>query len=223
MTRAALVCLAVAGSWACLAEQSGPGSGVPESLQVIETEPSALVTVASEPVQGRSGPGGAPFEVALRTAGRASHLQRRIGGRTFALGLRTTDVALTEYPCSSCHQGRVVTGPRDPDVHQNIQPVHPAESGAACATCHVTSAVDRLALPDGETVSLDHAYRLCAQCHFSQVDAWAGGSHGKRLDGWRGRRVVMGCADCHDPHRPTLTKRVPFAGPRLPLGGAGDP
>jgi hypothetical protein len=71
-------------------------------------------------------------------------------------------------------------------------------------------------------VALDHAYRLCAECHSPQVTAWAAGAHGKRLDGWRGRRVVMGCAECHDPHRPSLEQRIPFRSPTLPSGGGGD-
>jgi hypothetical protein len=83
--------------------------------------------------------------------------------------------------------------------------------------------VARVALRTGEAVGLDQAYRLCAQCHFAQVDAWAGGAHGKRLDGWQGRRVVMSCADCHDPHRPVIPQRVPYPGPRLPTKGHDEP
>ena len=214
--RGALLLLAVAAGWACGESESGPERGIPASLEVVATEPSVLTTVASEPVQGRTGPGGVPFEVALRTTGGASHLHRRIGARMFDLPLRTTGLTLEQYPCSSCHQGQRVTSPRDADVHHDIQPVHPAGTAAACATCHLESAVDRLALGGGESVTLDHAYRLCAQCHFAQVDAWAAGSHGKRLDGWRGRRVVMGCADCHDPHKPATVARIPFPGPRIP-------
>ena len=60
-------------------------------------------------------------------------------------------------------------------------------------------------------------------CHFTETDAWAAGGHGKRLDGWRGRRVVMGCADCHDPHDPAPRPRTPFAGPHLPASGAEHP
>jgi hypothetical protein len=64
---------------------------------------------------------------------------------------------------------------------------------------------------------------LCAQCHFSQAAAWAGGGHGKRLDGWQGRRVVMGCADCHDPHKPGLEPRVPFRAPQLQRSRGHEP
>jgi hypothetical protein len=76
--------------------------------------------------------------------------------------------------------------------------------------------VGRLRLEAGGTASRDHAYRLCAQCHFRQVESWAYGAHGKRLVGWRGRRVVMGCADCHDPHRPATVPRRPMVAVQLP-------
>jgi hypothetical protein len=75
--------------------------------------------------------------------------------------------------------------------------------------------VELLALKSGERVTLDHTYRLCAQCHYKVAESWAGGAHGKRLDGWQGRRVVMGCADCHDPHRPAIGSRIPFRAPQL--------
>jgi formate-dependent nitrite reductase cytochrome c552 subunit len=116
----------------------------------------------------------------------------------------------------------VLADERIADAHQNIKPIHPAQTGAACSTCHAPDNVELLALKSGDRATLDHAYRLCAQCHFSQAEAWAGGGHGKRLDGWQGRRVVMGCADCHDPHKPALEPRLPFGGPQLqrPRGNA---
>jgi formate-dependent nitrite reductase cytochrome c552 subunit len=104
---------------------------------------------------------------------------------------------------------------RVPDAHQDIRPVHPELTGARCATCHAADDVEQLALESGERATMDESYRLCAQCHFTQVDAWANGAHGKRLDGWQGRRVVMGCADCHDPHQPALQPRIPFRAPQL--------
>jgi formate-dependent nitrite reductase cytochrome c552 subunit len=109
----------------------------------------------------------------------------------------------------------VLNDERIDDAHQNIAPVHPAQTGAACSTCHAPDNVELLALKSGDRTTLDHAYRLCAQCHFAQADAWAGGGHGKRLDGWQGRRIVLGCADCHDPHSPALEPRTPFRAPVL--------
>ncbi|HEY0996615.1 MAG TPA: hypothetical protein VGD77_11545, partial [Gemmatimonadaceae bacterium] len=144
-------------------------------------------------------------------------MTRRFGTRTLNIALRTRAPELGQYPCSGCHLHRALAleARRVPDAHRNIQPVHPREGKPGCGACHAPDDVERLALPNGERVSLDDAYRLCAQCHNAQVAAWRGGAHGKRLDGWRGRRVVMGCAECHDPHRPAAEPRLPFRAPRL--------
>jgi hypothetical protein len=180
-------------------------------------EPGALRTVASARVVGRTGPGGQPFDVALRTQDVRSGHARRFGTRTLALQLRTRTPDLTQYPCTSCHMGRkiVLGDARIADAHTSLRVVHPKETGATCATCHSPDNVELLALRNGEKASLDHVYRVCAQCHVNQANAWAGGGHGKRLDGWQGRRVVMGCADCHDPHAPVLEARTPFRAPNL--------
>jgi hypothetical protein len=180
-------------------------------------EPGALATVAAAPVSGWTGPGGQPFEVTLRTADPAAAHARRFGTVTLRTALRARAPDLGQYPCTSCHMGRkvVMADERVADAHRDIEPAHPRQTGAACATCHAPDDVERLALRSGERATLDHTYRLCAQCHFVQADAWAVGAHGKRLDGWQGRRVVLGCADCHDPHDPTLEARVPFRAPRL--------
>jgi hypothetical protein len=195
----------------------------PATLAPAYVEPATLAAVASEPVVGRTGPGGQPFEVAVRTPKRAGH-DRLFGRQTFPIALRDAE-STADYPCSSCHRpGRPVIRPeRIEDAHRNVLPRHPDESGSHCITCHAPDDVERLVLASGERIPLGHAYRLCAQCHYSQVDAWAAGAHGKRLDGWRGRRVVMGCADCHDPHQPGLEPRIPFPGPTLPRTGRRTP
>lgn len=194
------------------AEESGPGSpGGP------------LMFVSSVLVEGRVGPGGLPFEVARRTMERVGH-QRTIGRRTYSIALRSEK--LTYYPCSSCHVGgRPVfrDGVRAEDAHQDIRPVHPAENNAVCTACHVASDPEWLTLAGTDPVPLNEAYKLCAQCHFIQVDAWAGGAHGKRLDTWRGPRVVMSCTDCHDPHDPGIPTRIPYPGPRVPRTGPRQP
>jgi hypothetical protein len=186
--------------------------------------PGSLTMLAAAPVTGWKGPGDRPFEVTLRTADPVSALARRIGTITLRTSLRARSPDLGQYPCTSCHLGRrlVMADERIGDAHQNIKPLHPAQTGAACSTCHAPDNDELLALKSGDRATLDYAYRLCAQCHFSQAEAWAGGGHGKRLDGWQGRRVVMGCADCHDPHKPALEPRIPFRAPQLqrPRGNA---
>jgi hypothetical protein len=187
-------------------------------------EPGQLTTVPGETVVGRTGPGGEPFEVALRSGGDPTHLTRRFGSRSMDLGARVRTPDLGAYPCTSCHvDGGVLPGvDRVADAHRNIQPTHPRETGATCTGCHAADNVAQLALGSGERATLDHAYRLCAQCHYPQVEDWAAGAHGKRLDGWQGRRVVMGCADCHDPHHPVLDNRIPFRPPHIPRSGGRE-
>ena len=180
-------------------------------------EPGALATVLAAPVAQWNGPGGRPFEVSLRTADPVSALSRRFGTITLRTSARVRAPDLGQYPCTSCHLGRgtVLNDTRTAGAHENIKPRHPAQTGGACSTCHSSGNVELLALKSGERATLDHTYRLCAQCHFSQAEAWAGGGHGKRLDGWQGRRVLMGCADCHDPHKPAIEPRIPFRAPQL--------
>jgi formate-dependent nitrite reductase cytochrome c552 subunit len=190
-------------------------SGSAAEARTATLQPGALKTVASAPVRGWTGPGNQPFEVALRTSAHQSGHARRFGSVTLQTALHARP--LEQYPCTSCHLGRklVMAGKRAADAHQDIRPVHPEQTGARCSTCHASEDVEQLTLESGERATLDATYRLCAQCHFRQTDAWAQGAHGKRLDGWQGRRVVMGCADCHDPHAPAVAQRIPFRPPRL--------
>jgi hypothetical protein len=178
-------------------------------------EPGALATVPAAPVAPWTGPGDRSFKVATRTSEEESGHARRFGSITLEIALRTRP--LGQYPCTSCHLGRkiVMAKKRVGDAHQNVQPEHPKQTGALCSTCHAADNVERLVLENGERATLDESYRLCAQCHISQVDDWAHGAHGKRLDGWQGRRVVMACPDCHDPHKPGLTARIPFRAPHI--------
>jgi hypothetical protein len=227
--RAAATCVAVAWLTVGCAEPDlagrdrvAPGTDTirmaarpPSAARATKLEPGALKTVQATPVQPWTGPGDRRFEVAVRTPEWQAGHSRRFGTITLPTALRTRP--RDQYPCASCHLGRrvVMADKRIADAHQNIQPVHPEQTGAHCSTCHAADDVERLVLLSGERASLDEAYRLCAQCHVAQVEVWAGGAHGKRLDGWQGRRVLMGCADCHDPHRPALESRIPFRAPRI--------
>lgn len=200
--------------------------GIAASLETEDTMPTALKMVDVELVSGRTGPGGEEFYVARRGPGGADYLSRRIGQRTFALGLRVSSPELTQFPCTSCHEGQGIINDgvtRDGQgVHNNIQPVHPEETGAQCLTCHAANDVGTLGLESGDTAPITHSYRLCAQCHFPEVDSWAHGAHGKRLVGWRGRRVVLGCTDCHNPHRPATELRIPYPARPVPGMLAGE-
>jgi hypothetical protein len=172
------------------------------------------LSAPAETVVGFAGPGGGAFSVTQRSAGVASAWHRAIGRRTFELSMRPAPNS--QQPCTSCHVGASVSRTAAQDAHQDIPTTHPFEARGSCAVCHARADVARLVLQSGESATLDQSYRLCAQCHSMEAEAWAGGGHGKRLVGWRGPRVVMGCADCHDPHAPSTPRRIPFAGPVLP-------
>lgn len=188
-----------------------------DSARAATLQPGVLATVPADSVRGWTGPGQRPFEVARRSAVRAGGHARQFGTITRPIAVRDRAAEVTQYPCTSCHAGRrlVPAARRVPDAHHDIQPVHPDRSGAVCSTCHAEEDVALLALAGGGRATLDESYRLCGECHFPEADAWAGGGHGKRLDGWLGRRVVMACPDCHDPHRPGIQPRIPFRAPVL--------
>ena len=197
------------------ADRAAADSALTLAQRTATLEPGALATVPAGPVAPWKGPGGVPFEVAGRISEREAGHARRFGSITLQTALRTR--SLGQYPCSSCHLGRKIqmADKRIADAHDDIRAVHPKQTGSVCSTCHASDNVALLELKTGDRVGLDQSYRLCARCHFEQVTAWAGGGHGKRLDGWEGRRVVMGCGDCHDPHRPALEPRIPFRPPQL--------
>ena len=205
-----------------VAHTSLPDTGPAAAAPAATRDPSTLAGVQAAPGEPSTGPGGRRFAVTGRTSDPEAGHSRRFGSITLQTALRNRP--LGQYPCTSCHLGRkvVMADRRIADAHDDIQPVHPSQTGAVCATCHAADDVAMLPLKEGGRASLDQGHRLCAQCHFQQVEAWAGGAHGKRLGGWDGPRVVMGCGDCHDPHNPAIEARVPFRPPHLARTGSHD-
>ena len=239
MTRVAMLrvaaCLAAGLTCACRVEEEVRAAPPIDAIRVTidsataakraAMEPGMLAAVRTAPVKDFTGPGGKPFEVALRSAVPETGHARQFGRIALSISLRDHSASLSQYPCTSCHAGAAVTmaAQRVKDAHQNIRPVHPHRVGVACGTCHAPENVEQLVLRRGARVTMDESYRLCAECHVKQADAWAGGGHGKRLDGWEGRRVVMTCADCHDPHDPAVRKRVPFRAPQIERKRSNEP
>jgi hypothetical protein len=207
---------------------AGPAGERPDSATAARNatlEPGMLATVPADSVRGWTGAGQRPFQVARRSAVREGGHARQFGTITRSIALRDRSPEVTQYPCTSCHAGRrlLLAARRVPDAHHDIQPVHPDRTGAVCSTCHAEEDVALLSLTGGGRATLDESYRLCGECHFPEADAWAGGGHGKRLDGWQGRRVVMACPDCHDPHRPAVQPRIPFRAPVLARAPRHEP
>ncbi len=127
---------------------------------------------------------------------------------------------ITQFPCSSCHDSvlkksyGIDTEKRS--MHVDINLKHAKNSVMHCDTCHNFNDMDTLTLINKKPVSINEGYRMCAQCHFQQANDWAGGAHGKRLAGWQGKRVIMNCTECHNPHAPAIKSRWPMRYPSIP-------
>ena len=89
---------------------------------------------------------------------------------------------------------------------------------ARCATRHDLEGSGGLRTLEGERLDFGDAYILRSQCHSRQARDWAYGAHGKRVNGWQGKRRILNCTACHYQHRPRLKPRVPEPGPRIRMG-----
>lgn len=118
--------------------------------------------------------------------------------------------------CQECH-GSTNNIPQNVSNHDHIKLNHASENIMNCTTCHQEKDTWELHLlnKQDEAVSINHPYRVCAQCHFQQVNDWGHGAHGKRVGGWQGIRVVKNCTDCHNPHAPQFPKKMPKVKPNF--------
>ena len=104
-------------------------------------------------------------------------------------------------PCSECHIGVEIR----PEVLELMTSLHIMEArhgiaGLRCSICHRLDKGGDLHMLSGEAVDLDSSFYVCAQCHISVYRDWKHGAHGKRLNSWRGERVILNCTECHNPH-----------------------
>lgn len=189
---------ALSTTWiSCGSSNQGPAPAPPTSLESDPTELLSLKSIATVPVQN-------------------------ISTRTPSFVTKRTD-HITQYPCASCHTKPVAKPQREGISHRwshlNIQLTHGQTTGLDCQSCHNYDNFEQLQLQNGKTTTFDHSYELCRQCHFQQANDWAGGAHGKRLAGWRGKRVINNCTDCHNPHAPAFDQRIPLKSPTIPRTG----
>ena len=128
---------------------------------------------------------------------------------------------ITHFPCGECHTRTVselkeLENSNAPKAHWNINLQHAGKDLMNCQTCHPNSRMNTLRSLQGAPIEFNHAYQLCAQCHFQQARDWSGGAHGKRLGGWASPRVIKNCTGCHNAHNPRLEKRWPSRASSLP-------
>lgn len=136
---------------------------------------------------------------------------------TFFVATRTDH--MVRFPCSECHSVPLASM-RSPDTtrvraHWELELNHASEGIMNCQTCHADDRMDSLATLESEPVSFNQAYRVCGQCHSTQLKEWVWGAHGKRIGGWAPPRVAMNCTSCHNPHDPGFKARFPARASRV--------
>ena len=224
--------------------QDAYGGIAPGSVDAFAVS-GVLGAIPSAPVVETTGPGGAPFRVALRTPGvghfpcLSCHI-RPIGHKDEALaqmhGPRAEHEGATPVDCNGCHDPNRPGGmtlncalchERDGtrelmpsrSAHLSVTLSHPGGADRNCFTCHAPENPGLLSLRDGGQATLDEAYLLCRGCHYRQGEDWANGAHGKRLGGWAGERTILSCTGCHDPHDPRFPVRRPVSFPKIARPG----
>ena len=149
----------------------GAASIVALRTRIVLTVPSGRVTVA--PVSSGE------------VAGDSSASQH-------SLSVLSRQDKLFFYPCADCHEFI------EPNTEIRIldpDPGHPAElehgeGEVWCTSCHIQSPYDSLHTLLGEPVGFNESYRVCGGCHSHKLKDWTYGAHGKRVDNWRGDRLL---------------------------------
>ncbi|MEP1095626.1 MAG: hypothetical protein ABJG78_10985 [Cyclobacteriaceae bacterium] len=119
---------------------------------------------------------------------------------------------ISSFPCSNCHTkplAQLKAEKIGKSAHWDISLAHANKLSMDCSTCHNMEKPDELTSLTKNSISLDHSYKQCSQCHSTQFNDWKGGAHGKRLRGWVPPRVAQTCVGCHNPHKPAFEKRWP--------------
>jgi hypothetical protein len=140
------------------------------------------------------------------------------------------------YPCTNCHNGKMVKTPRNNNPRVITSPMYPHEAYAPreplelkhgkgaiwCLDCHSAKNRDVLISHRGEEISFDAPQQLCGKCHGQILHDWRDGIHGKRIGMWKkgGKKRWWTCTECHNPHdvEPGFKALAPEPAPALPKG-----
>jgi len=128
----------------------------------------------------------------------------------FYIQKRKTNIK--SYACSECHSKPVDQLHKSglgKKAHWDITINHADTKTMSCLSCHNSQDMNNLKSITGDPIDFNKSYKLCSQCHNSQVKDWVGGAHGKNISGWKSTRVSKLCVECHNPHQPQIAKRWP--------------
>lgn len=128
----------------------------------------------------------------------------------FYIPKRKTNIK--SYACNECHNKPVEQLHKEglgKKAHWDITINHADTKTMSCLSCHNSQDMNNLKSITGDPIDFNKSYKLCSQCHNSQVKDWVGGAHGKNISGWKSTRVSKLCVECHNPHAPQIAKRWP--------------
>ncbi|MCX6996774.1 MAG: hypothetical protein NTV49_06735 [Kiritimatiellaeota bacterium] len=121
------------------------------------------------------------------------------------------------FPCSECHKpdDKVNRTPRIVAEHDTVVFEHDKKN-RWCLDCHDAQDRDKLRLASGVLLDFRESFKLCGQCHGTQLRDWTAGEHGKRTGSWSGQKQYLLCVNCHNPHSPRFRPVKPLPPPQRP-------
>ncbi|MBT8419888.1 MAG: cytochrome C [Gammaproteobacteria bacterium] len=186
-------------------------TGVPFAVAAAEPSPSGAI-IASGVIVGRPAVGSD-----------VERFRGYAGAPDFEVVSRKKRLRL--YPCTTCHRFLPTrTTPRK--LVTALPHPHTLRHGKGrlwCFECHDLQNKNALHVMAGGGVAgggidFDQEHLLCGQCHYNRHQDWYFGAHGKRLDNWRGKRKLVLCSHCHDPHDTVPKPRKPREKPPVRIG-----
>ena len=123
------------------------------------------------------------------------------------------------YPCAdNCHAYQEPNPKvRELAMHGEI-PLNHGKGQFWCTQCHDLKNRNQLTSLKGKKINYNEAYLLCGQCHQARLDDFLHGGHGKNQAGWKGKKLLTNCTECHNPHIPQIRAKAPQAGPAMRKG-----
>lgn len=135
---------------------------------------------------------------------------------------------LSDFDCYACHDKKkpgtlkfdanhkIVV----PKEHSNIEMGHGShDRNNLCFNCHNETNLLTLQVRDGRELKFSESVALCGSCHGPTYRDWDAGAHGRTSGHWdrsKGAIQRLACANCHDPHAPSIPSREPAPGPNAP-------
>nr|VFJ63114.1 MAG: hypothetical protein BECKDK2373B_GA0170837_111912 [Candidatus Kentron sp. DK] len=184
--------------------------------------PETVTKTTAVPGNASPATGGAPSG-AWAPDGAVAPFSGYAGAPDFEIVPRKANLRL--YPCRTCHRflpdkpvpRKLVTALPHPNMLRH------GKGRLWCLDCHDRGNKDFLYTLRGGGANYDQEHLVCGQCHYERHRDWYFGAHGKRMNNWRGKRVIVLCSHCHNPHDPVITPRRPRESPPVRRGLAPPP